>query len=366
MIDSIKSYYINPMKKSFIILSTLLHLSAGAIYAKAEPFLLGKEKDSLIFVNNRILAQVNGKSISVIDVMKKMDLTFYKQYPQYTSSVAARYQFYQMQWKNVLSELVDKELILADAEELKVTIPGGDVRQEMERLFGPNIVLNLDKVNLTFDEAWKMVEEELILRKMLGYRVHSKALRKVTPQFVKSVYEEFSKTNIRPEQWVYTVISIRNNDPVLGAEAANYTYNLLVNEGTPANDLPEKIKAVGQFKDDIKVSVSETLRHGEQDLSPAYKEVLLSLSPDAYSKPSAQKSRTDKSTVFRIFHLQAHTLAGPVPFSEIENSLRGQLLDDASGKETEIYIKKLRAHYHVEDSHFEAMTSDEFAPFVLK
>src|ERR1700738_2776124 len=119
-----------------------------------------------IFVNNRILAKINGKPISVVDVMKKMDLLFYKRYPQYTSIPAARFQFYQLHWQYVLNELIDKELVMADAADNKLPLTPGDIRQEMEEWFGPNIIVNLDQAGLTFDEAWKLVEEDLILQRM--------------------------------------------------------------------------------------------------------------------------------------------------------------------------------------------------------
>ncbi|MBA3815063.1 MAG: SurA N-terminal domain-containing protein, partial [Parachlamydiaceae bacterium] len=111
---------------------------------KADPFLFNTEQELQIVVNNRILAKVNGKAISVMDLMKKMDLLFYRQFPQYISSAQARYQFYQANWKHLLEEIIDKELILADAQDAKIPISAGDVRQEMEVLFGPNIISNLD------------------------------------------------------------------------------------------------------------------------------------------------------------------------------------------------------------------------------
>ncbi|MGA8165085.1 MAG: hypothetical protein WB791_08700, partial [Waddliaceae bacterium] len=90
------------------------------------------ERDRYIFINNRILSQVNGKAISIVDVMKKMDLLFYRQFPQYSSSVEARFQFYEINWRHVWEDLVDKELILAEAAENKIGMTNGDIRQEME------------------------------------------------------------------------------------------------------------------------------------------------------------------------------------------------------------------------------------------
>jgi hypothetical protein len=353
------------MKKTLVILSACLQMVSGAVFAAEDP-LLSDVEPTHIFVNNRILAQVNGKSISVVDVMKKIDMMFYKQFPQYTASVPARYQFYQLQWKRVLQEFIDKELILADAEEAKVEVNSGDVRQEMEHLFGPNIVMNLDKVGLSFEEAWSMVKEDIIFRKMMGYRVHAKALRRVTPAVVRAYYDANAQNNPRSEQWIYIVISLRSNDQTLGAEAANFVHKLLVEEKKPITEMPEKVREISQYKETIKVTISDTFRHGEQDLSAAYKQALTDLTKGSYSKPIAQKSKSDKSTVYRIFYLQEHHESGIIPFSEVEGNIRNQLLEMTVDEETEAYLNKLHKHYHVDEGHLESLTPDDFAPFILK
>ena len=72
-----------------------------------------------------------------------------------------------MSWKSALEEIIDKELILADAQESKIEVSSGDVRQEMERSFGPNIIANLDKAGISFEEASKIMQEEIIIRRMI-------------------------------------------------------------------------------------------------------------------------------------------------------------------------------------------------------
>lgn len=347
------------MKSKILTLLLSTHLLFSAAYGAGEP-LIGQEASDNIFVNNRILVQVNDRPISVIDVMKKMDMLFYKQYPQYTNSAPARFQFYQLHWKQVLQDLVDKELVLADAAEAKVVVSNGDIRQAMEEQFGPNIVVNLDKVGLSFDEAWKMVESDLIIRQMIAFRISSQAFKKATPQNIRLAYEEFAKKNTRPEQWVYTVISVRDPDPDQGADVAKMAHEYLAEQSQPLEQLSEKLASLSAT---AKVTISEKFRHVEKELSPAYKEALLLLTPGTFSQPIAQKSR-DKSTVYRIFYLQEHTAEGAIPFNEVESKLRIQLFDEAASKETQAYLNRLRKHYHVDERHKE-MTSDDFAPFVL-
>lgn len=343
-----------------------LQLTASAAYAKGEGFMLGQEAPARIFVNNRILARVNGKSISVIDIMKKMDMLFYKQFPQYTSSVEARFQFYEFSWKHVLQDLIDKELILNDAEEKKVPVSSGDIRQEMESLFGPNIIVNLDKVGLTFEEAWKMVQDDIKIRRMIHVRANLRAIKQVTPQDVRNAYEEYAKDNIRPEKWRYAVVSIRNPDLENGAEAAAFAYQFLTEEGKSMEELPAAIKNIAPFGQTTKITVSELFDHDEKELSPSYKEVLATLTPDSYSKPLAQKSRSDNSSVFRIFHLKEKIPGGVISFNEVEAKLKDELIENAVNKATAEYLNKLRQHYHIKENHFTEAISDDFHPFTLK
>lgn len=349
-----------------ILFLTLISLSFNAIFLEsAEPLILGQDAPNGIFMNNRILATVNQKAISVLDVMKKMDLLFYKQYPQYTSSIPARFQFYQMHWKNVLQEFVDKELVLADAEDLKMPLTNGEIRQEMETLFGPNIIHNLDKVGLTYQEAWKMVEEDIRLRRMIYYRANTQALRKITPSVIYQAYEEYAKKNIRPETWEYRVLTIRHPQTDMGAKAGEQALIWLAEKNHTLEEISKLLEGSKEYPD-MKVTLSELLKHEEKDLNPSFKDELIKLNDKEFSKLVAQTSRKENSTVYRIFYLDKHSLSGAPAFHDVENEIRDELLSKACGEETDAYLKRLRAYYHVDERHFKEMATDDFSPFVLK
>lgn len=228
----------------FLFIIILGHSSLHAI--KNEPlFSSGQQQaEPKIYINNRILTRVNGKPISTFDLMKKMDLLFYRQYPQYTSSIDARSQFYDMSWKYVLEEIIDKELILADAQESKIEVSNGDVRQEMEASFGPNIIANLDKAGISFDEATKIMQDEIITRRMISGRVHSKALRQVTPIKVRQAYAEFIQdpANARLTQWNYRTITIKERTLEKTGETAKAAYQMIM-DGVPLDQLSNQLKA---------------------------------------------------------------------------------------------------------------------------
>lgn len=338
---------------------SLLTFVAAPLACKAEVSLLKTSQPEHVVVNNRILAKVNGKAISVMDLMKKMDILFYREFPQYTSFPEARFQFYQSNWQHILQEIIDKELIVADAEENKLPVSSGDVRQEMEHLFGPNIIGNLDKIGMTFDEAWKIIQGDILIHRMLYIRVNSKAMREVTPKDVYAFYEEYAKDNIQLNQWDYQVITIRDKDPENGAIVANLAYELLTNEGVKLVDLPNELKKLS-IATSSQISISEPYHHTEKEVSTSYKQILEKMDPQNYSLPISQKSK-DNSTVFRLFFLESSTPGGAPPFRQVENKLKEKLIEkEASGK-AKAYMEKLHKHFDVQ-----LMIPEGFEPFELR
>lgn len=329
-----------------------LHLTAEASFMKsAQP--------EHVVVNNRILAKVNGKAISVIDLMKKMDILFYREFPHYASFPEARIQFYEANWKSILQELIDKELIIADALENKLPVTSGEVRQEMERLFGPNIIENLDKIGMSFDEAWKIIQGDLLLHRMLFIRVNAKAMRQITPSDVHAYYQEFAKEHTELPKWSYQVISIRDPDPAKGAVTANIVYHLLAEERVTLAELPEKLEHIPLTKSS-KTTVSELYVHADKEMAPSYKEIIEKLASDSYSAPVIQQSK-DKSKVFRLFYLKEFSQGGAPSFNEVENKLKDMLVQKEVAEKAKAYIKKMREHFDIQES-----IPEDFVPFVLK
>ncbi len=353
------------MKTLLYLICFFLTLSSQASAVKNESFLFGKDEPKQVVVNNCILAKVNGKVISVIDIMKKMDMMFYKQYPEYASIPEARFQFYQVNWKFVLEDLIDKELILADAEENKLPVSNGDVRQEMESIFGPNIIMNLDKVGLSYDEALKLVHDDITIRRMMYIRVNSKAIKQVTPQDVRVAYDQYAKDNVRQSEWTYYVMTIRDPDAAIGAQASKLIHDLL-NEKTPFETLAQKVKDENLLGATTTLSVSQEYKHSEKEISEANKEALSKLNKGEHGSPISQKSKADSSLVYRIFYLKDMQQGGVVPFGEVSETIKDKLIDAEAEKETDSYLKKLRKHFDIQDGPLKEMLSAGFQPFSIK
>jgi hypothetical protein len=345
------------MKKTFLTLTIYALLGSLPIQAAQIDPLTGREEKAKVIVNNRILARINGKVISTYDVMKKMDVLFYRQFPQFTSSAIARYQYYNVNWKSILEELIHKELVLADAAESKIEVSNGDVRQEMENLFGPNIIANLDKVGMTFEEASKIVQGDLMIKRMLGMRVHGK---------IKQTYEQFTQdpNNARLTVWKYRVVTIRDRTDKKAQATANHVFQMLL-EGIAMEQLNDKLKERSLAGRNTKVNVSEEIESNEKELSEAYLATLSQMEKGMYSQPSSYKSRVDSVPVYRIFYVTEKIPGGMPSFKEMEGKLKGQILEDIIDQETGAYLDKLRHHFHVREDDLKALVPEDYQPFSL-
>lgn len=356
------------MKNIFFICLSSFFVSLSSLEAITNDSLFSKKKEEpKIVINNRILAHVNGKSITTYDLMKKMDLSFFRQYPEYASSNEARFQYYEYSWKRTLSDIIDKELILADAQESKIEVSTGDVRQEIESSFGPNTIANLDKAGFSFEEASKMMQEEILIRRLIGGRVQAKALRQVTPNKVRQVYEEYIQdpANTRLTQWSYRIVTIKDRNLEKTEETAKKTYQLLM-EGIPIDQLESELKERKLIGRQAKVTVSNPVKQNDKEISNEYRTSLLPLEKGMYSQPFSHKSRTTKAIVYRILCVDEKTLGGVPSYKEMENKLKEQLLDKEIDKETENYLLKLRQHYHIRQSDLDDYLPPNYHPFVLK
>lgn len=354
------------MKKTFIILS-FYFLSFSLLQAKGNEPLFNLKEEPKIFINNRIIARVNGKSISTYDLMKKMDLSFYRQYPEYTTSLNARIQFYEMSWKPALLDMIDKELILSDAKESKIEVSSGDLRQEIETSFGPNVIANLDKAGLTFEEASKVMQEEITIRRLIAARVHTKALRQATPLKIRLAYEDFIKdqANYRPTRWTYRLITIKNRTPIKTEETANAVYQLFL-EGIPLDQIVAQLKERKILGRLGKVTVSNPIEQDENEISNDYKDILINLDVGMISQPFLHKSRIHQSDVTRLLFIEGKNPGSFPSYKEMESKLKENLLDKEVDQETDRYLLKLRQHYHIRQSDIDAFLPSDYQPFSLK
>ena len=256
----------------FYILSTLtLFISLGF----SNPMMLN-QSDQLntlapsaphLVVNNRPLIKVNGKVISLIDVMKKMDIIIHEHFPEVSTSVVSLFQFYSNQWKPILEDMVFNELMILDAEQKEIKVSEGDVREEMERRFGPNIITTLAGLKLQYDEVKQMIHDEIVVRRVQGLKVYSKVQLAVTPELIRNSYSAYTKENPPKEEWKYQVLSVRGEDADTCLTTINSISDKLKLENTKLSDIASE--ASESVEKDINVNLSKEYVVNDTSISQA-------------------------------------------------------------------------------------------------
>lgn len=353
------------MRRGFF--STLIFLGVSCLSATSfNQQMEGPRRD--ILVNNRVLARPVGKTITMMDVVKRLDMYFYRAYPELADSPEARYEFYMVHWRQALDDMINAELIIADAEEKKIPLHDGDVRKEMELSFGPNVVETIDKMGLTFDEAWEMTKSELIVRQMNGYMVSSKAICSIGPGRLMNAYSQFADKQGDTGIWRYRVLSLRDSNEERGAAAAAAAYDLL-SGGQPLEEvvaLLEVMQGEGSLSPSTKISLSELFERKGDEMADAHREVVGGLGSGCYSEPIAQSSRFDRSTVYRIFFVDSFEDPGLPSFEEMQRNLQTELFVEEASKAERVYIGKLRRRYGVEEDYISHCLPADFTPVSLR
>lgn len=318
-------------------------------------------------INNRPLIRINGKIISLMDVVKKMDLLIYEHFPETRSSPVRLYQFYMSQWKYTFEDMVFHELTLADGVTKEIKISDGDVRETMEQRFGPNIISNLSKLNLQYDEVKTMIHDELLVRQLQGMKIYSKAQLSVTPEVVKKEYMSYLAKNPPKEEWVYQVISVRGKDQTVCESIIKKVFSELKLSSTKLASLQDDLKSLPQIQDEsVSFNMSKEFVVENKNLSEEHRRILTALNTNEFSAPIAQTSRVDNSIVYRIFHLKDHIVKNPPLFNAIAGELENNLLNDAVQKEREVYKALLYKKFGIDAEFLKQILPDDYQPFVLK
>lgn len=349
-----------------------LSITTGA-QGLAESNLFGNraaESSQHIALNNRVLACPNNHPISVLDLMRKLDMIFLRQYPELVHSVAARCQFYQAVWRTVLDDLINHELILADAEERELKVSDGEIHQDLELTFGPDVVQTLDQLGLTYDEAREIVRKEIIVQRMQGHMVHARAYNTVNPAMVAAAYEEVASQAAGQDEWLYRVLSIRHPDQQKALTAAQAAQEL-INSAQPVDlqDIAkqlEKKRKTGEIDARTQIAVSALETRTLNSLASSYREIIETLQKGQVSEPVGQISRVDRCMAYRLFHLIDFIPKVPPHFREVEEELHNRLVHEISRQEREKYVGRLRQKYGVSQEYLAQMIPQDFQPFSLR
>jgi SurA N-terminal domain len=313
-------------------------------------------------IKNRILVTVMNKPISVLDVVKKMNVMLEQSYPDYKNIPEAKYQFYSQQWRYVLRQMIDAELMLKDAEKLELKVTDAEVREEIHSRFGPNVMKSLKEIGISYDEAQKMIHTDIITQRMMWYRVHSKALSKVIPQDIKKSYQDYVYKNPSDNIWTYEVLSVKSNNDSSSSLVASKAFDMLCAAKLGLKEAATSLKTSSQNDNNLQITVSEVITAKEYELSSAHKDALKTLVKGQFSKPIEQIGKNGKDKAHRIYHLIDVQKKEPAKFVTLADQFKDKLIQDKVNEFNQNYISKLRSRYGFDD----LSNIDKLEPFVLE
>lgn len=340
----------------------LTQIASSSVSPIPSSFQASQEK---LIINNRPLFKIHGKMISLLDVVKKMDLFIYEHHPEIISFPRLKYQFYMQNWLITLKEMIHTELILADAEAKKITISNGDIREEMLERFGScSIIQKIHNLNLSYEEMRNLIHQELILKKMKSFKIYSKIMQMVTPDLIQSKYREYCSANSPSKKWKYRFVSLRGQEDEVIQNCLSKLY-VLLNKSHSIDHITELFqKENPELYKKISLNISPVIDTNEKTISQEHYKIISSMKTDTYSKPCKQISRVDGTTVHRIFHLLSEENISPPLFSTLSEELRNTLLNQLVIKETQAYIETLSKRFNVDIQEIQDLKKD-FQPFIL-
>lgn len=317
-------------------------------------------------VNNRILLKINGKPITVVDVVKKMDLIFYRQFPHLLTSDQARYEFYMNNFRMVFSAFVNDMLVIADAEEKEVEVTEGDIREEMESIFGPDVVGNIDRLGLPYTEAWELIKKEILVQRMNQMMIRSKSQAEVQPKDLKNLYDEYVKAHPPEKEWHYHIVTVRGIDKETVQSTLDRTHTYLLARLVEKNMALAQLSSMLQKEFGVEVSFSEEYIRKEHETSALHKKALQALVPMTLSPPIVQANNKEGGYIGRLFFLKEEKMHEPPSFTQLENDLHRELLQKAMARNGRSYSDKLRSRYGINDEYLAQMIPSDFTPFTLR
>lgn len=341
---------------SYIFISTFLCFSL----LKAQNPLTGCDSNQNITVNNTILAKVADKAISTYDVMKKLEIAFTRSFPDLIDSKPARFQFYTAGWQRTLEELINNELILMEAVKKELKISDAEIREEIELKFGPNVMLNLNKANISYEDAMKMTKDEMLIQRMMYYFIKTKADQKITPSAIRNAYRLYCKENPPIETWSYYTISIKSADDKTSKEVAEKALTLFKEKALDPKDLETSLKDIEKTYENCQITISNLYNVTSKEIAASQQKILNSLQKNSYSDLICQTSRSTNKKTNRIYYLKDYEKKETQSFEEVSNKLKENLLNQALVEESEKYFTKLKEQYQVDRN---PNITKDFTPF---
>lgn len=313
-------------------------------------------------IEPQVLARVGDKTLTSMDVKRRMDFIFQHQYPQYAKNEMARLEFYKNSWQGILQDMIQTEMILSHValqeERIKQKlISDGEVHRELHERFGPDVIASLANIGMTYDEGCEMLRREMQVGNMVYVSVQDKVKKRVRPEDIRARYERHTMEMRNKKRWRYQVVTIDSEKANDRAKVADLTHQILTREGLAAltclNDKAQTAASIQLVSADetpptFTISVSSTLETGEDDMTPERAEALKGLDKGQWSAPFSHIQRKSGRSVEQILVLHSALETKSPAFEQEQEKVRMELSNEIYQEEMGKFVRMLEERFPVE------------------
>lgn len=277
-------------------------------------------------LSNRPMAQVGGTTITLLDVVHKMNLQLVSTQPQAFDNPQMLQSYYTQYWKVALEGCIEDELLFLEGEDKKLSVKESQIQESLDQLVPMPFAKNLERINLTLAQAKILAKKSFYRRQLEGYFLYSSALLQLTPHRIKSAYIAYLNENPPEDVWQYRIVT------------ASAKKSTLVNRKEISNDLVKTVdlslsdfpmhpqwktfslvsRMESMFPPDQQFSISKPFQVTTNKLSEKYKSALSKISSGGITPLSTKK----------LLYLEKKMKTSVPTLDEFEKKMKNNLLND--------------------------------------
>ncbi len=276
---------------------------------------------------NRIVAHVNGESITLFDLEKRVEM-FLGLFDDISLDELPPPQREETR-KHVLEQMINDILMRQEAERYQIEVRDREIQEHVERVKQDNNMSqeefqrHLHAQGLSLEDYKKQIRDSMLRQRVMNIMVQRKTV--VTSEQIKEYYED-NIENFKEERKVHLKV-------------------LLVPRVEEAEKLLEEIKnGVYQFREAAeKYSQGPAASEGGDiglvrwdRMRPEWREALKNMQAGEISEPFAMQGQ---GVLLRVEEIHDE---GAVPIEEVEEEIRDELFDKKLEKRFDEYIQGLR------------------------
>ncbi|WP_291318445.1 SurA N-terminal domain-containing protein [Desulfonatronospira sp.] len=276
---------------------------------------------------NRIVAHVNGESITLFDLEKRVEM-FLGLFEDISLDKLPPAQQEETR-KHVLEQMINDILMRQEAERYQIEVRSREIQEHIERVKQNNnmsqeeLEQHLHVQGLSMDDYKKQIRDSMLRQRVMNIMVQRKTL--VTRDQIKQYYED-NIQDFKKEKRVHLKVLV-----VPGVEEAESLLEKIRNGEYQFREAAEKYSQGPAASQGGDIGMVRWDR-----MSPEWREALKDMQEGDVSEPFAMQGQ---GVLLRIEEIQDE---GAVPVEEVEDKIRDELFDEKLEKRFDEYIQGLR------------------------